>query len=79
MLRANSRDYYYEVQKSRSNICNYCRWDTQLSEQYTYNCHVLHVSAVFGYHQVDYTTTTYIEMNNKNVEDPSPYLQQLKY
>jgi hypothetical protein len=34
---------------------------TQISEHYTFNCHLLHVSAVFGYHQVDYTT--YMEKN----------------
>ena len=35
---------------------------TKVSEQYTFICHLLHVSAVFGNHQVDYTAT-YMEKN----------------
>jgi len=27
----------------------------QFSEHYTFNCYLQHVSAVFGYHQVDFT------------------------
>jgi hypothetical protein len=35
---------------------------TQLLEHYIFKCHLLHVLAIFGHHQV-YVTTTYMEKN----------------
>jgi len=44
---------------------------TQLSEHFTFSCHLIHVSPTFGHHQVDFTT--YMEKNTE-VEALSPQL-----
>lgn len=45
---------------------------THRLEHHTFNCHLLHILAVFGHHQVDYTATY---LKNKAEVEYSPTLK----
>jgi hypothetical protein len=45
--------YFYVYE---SIVCVYHQERTQRAEYYTFHCHLLQGSAIFGHHQVDHTT-----------------------